>query len=1152
MKRKVKKRLLAWILSVSMLAGPFGIRALAAPDGQTQALTYAGGLCEHHAEHTAQCGYVQGQPCGHVHTEECYETVTECVHTHTQECYPEDTPGEEESDETVPEEEAENISPEDAAQEEALATAPEGGEDTPSEVKDSRPERCGHVCSDESGCVVKVLKCVHEHDGGCGYAQARDCTYQCGICSGILPQEPAADGAETDKPQADGVISGDSQAAEAGGEDREADRESGGETEGLCPHHEQHTQECGGLEEGEEALCAYECVICEVQELIDALPDAQEISEDNAQEIAQRIAEIEERINALTQEEAGLVDRTRFEAVYAALSALAPEPALTADGTTVREERLDVSSMTDSQENASEGWAWDAGSNTLTLNNCHIRTENSGGMIRFPGDCQINIVLEGENILESTQMNYASMISNNQGRSNNDWVIRGSGSLEFRAQGDAPSSGYYPYGFPGRNLTIESGTVKANVSLCMLLGGFTMESGSVTVDCSAGSQSDGIYADSGPVNIKGGSVNINAGRVGIYVPGLTATGDRSINISGGDITVSGGASAIRVDDRGAGEAQTINISGGTVKAQSTSSGSMIAKEINLSGSGSVESNSANQPGIWAKEDLNVGENVQVTAKSETSYGLYVQGNLNIQDTALVTATGTVDAAAPSLSLGDNAQLNAMVRTDTGDGRIWTVYGNAELHGDLILGPDAYTDASGNTHPVKLVVTPGATLTVPEGKKLDATQGITQETLKDYLSGDADAILAKGDPDSSVLLPQPDCQIEVNAEPPAGGTATGGGVYPGKTSVTVTAQAAQGYRFVKWTEGGAEIAGAGETYTFQATGDRNLTAIFEKVSVPTPTPTPEEKPDPTPTPSSEPDPTATPGENPTPTPGGEPSPTPTPEKSPEPTRSPGVEPTPTPGLNPTPTPGGDPEPEPTPDHERREERTQESGNPESGSVSPVTVQAPAVRRAEAVAVDQKGNAVISRTAVDKAIRRAKLTAGTQELAVSLSVAAGVGQKSCEVTMEAQALDELIRSNAGSFQITVNNLIIMGFDREVLERLDARSGEGYLVLRIHRLERAELPATAQAVIWDHPAYEISLVLVQGEEETVLTDLEGVTVLLGLGYTGPQTEPVENLRGVFVDQKGKAGWIKESAYDEKRKAVMLEAGRLGIYGVACRPQN
>ncbi len=1129
MKRKVKKRLLVWLLSISMVAGPFGIRVLAAPDEETQTLTYAGGLCEHHAEHTAQCGYVQGQPCGHVHTEECYETVTECVHAHTQECYPEEIP-------------------DDSAQDEASGDEFPKGETGNA----SAPERCGHVCSEESGCVVKILKCVHEHDDGCGYAQAYDCTYQCDICSGILPQEPAADGAETDQPEADGVISGDSQFGETDGENGEADKESGGETEGLCPHHEQHTQECGGLEEGEEALCAYECVICEVQELINALPDAQEISEDNAQEIAQRIAEIEEKMDGLTLEEAGLVDLTRFEAVYAALLAFAQKPALTADGTTVREERLDVSAMTGFQQNVSEGWAWDAGSNTLTLNNCHIRTENSGGMIRFPGDCQINIVLEGENILESAQMNYAAMIDNNQGRSNNDWVIRGSGSLEFRAQGDAPSSGYYPYGFPGRNLTIESGTVKSNVSLCMLLGSFTMESGSVTVDCSAGSQSDGIYANSGPVDIKGGSVNINAGRVGIYVPGLSTSGDRSINISGGDITVSGGASAIRIDDRGAGDAQTINITGGSVKAQSTSSGSMIAKEINLSGSGSVESNSANQPGIWAKEDLNVGENVQVTAKSENSYGLYVQGNLNVQDTALVTATGTVDAAAPSLSLGDNAQLNGMVRTDTSDGRIWTVYGNAELHSDLTLGPDAYTNASGGKLPVKLVVMPGATLTVPEGKKLDATQGITVETLKDYLSGDVDAVIAKGDPDSSVLLPQPEYQIEVSAQPPAGGTVTGGGVYPGKTSVTVTAQAAQGYRFVKWTEGGAEIAGEGEAYTFQVTGDRNLTAIFEKVNVPTPTPTPEKDPDPTPTPGEEPVLTPTPSAEPDPTatPSAEPDPTTTPSAEPDPTATPGENPTPTPGMNPTPTPGRDPEPEPTPDHDRREERTQDSGNTETGSASSVTVQAPAVRTAEAVAVDKKGNAVINRTAVDKAIRRAKPEA--QILAVSLSVAAGVAQKSCEVTIEAQALDELIKCNAGSFRITVNNLIVMGFDRELLESLDTRSGEGYLVLRIHRLEKAELPATAQAVIWDHPAYEITLVLVQGQEETVLTDLEGATVLLGLGYTGPETEPVENLRGVFVDQRGKAGWIKESAYDEKRKAVMLEDGRLGIYGVACRPQD
>ena len=42
----------------------------------------AAGLCEHHPHHTEECGYEAGvvsQPCTHVHTDECYETVTKCV-----------------------------------------------------------------------------------------------------------------------------------------------------------------------------------------------------------------------------------------------------------------------------------------------------------------------------------------------------------------------------------------------------------------------------------------------------------------------------------------------------------------------------------------------------------------------------------------------------------------------------------------------------------------------------------------------------------------------------------------------------------------------------------------------------------------------------------------------------------------------------------------------------------------------------------------------------------------------------------------------------------------------------------------------------------------------------------------------------------------
>ena len=50
-----------------------------------------GGLCEHHTEHNADCGYtegIEGTPCNHEHTEDCYTLVTSCVHKHTADCYP--------------------------------------------------------------------------------------------------------------------------------------------------------------------------------------------------------------------------------------------------------------------------------------------------------------------------------------------------------------------------------------------------------------------------------------------------------------------------------------------------------------------------------------------------------------------------------------------------------------------------------------------------------------------------------------------------------------------------------------------------------------------------------------------------------------------------------------------------------------------------------------------------------------------------------------------------------------------------------------------------------------------------------------------------------------------------------------------------------
>ena len=123
-----------------------------------EALATETGLCEHHTQHDASCGYIEAvpeTPCAHVHTQDCYSSVTQCVHAHTEQCY---------SDGVLP-----------ADGEEKTADA------------------CAHVCSAEGGCITTALDCRHQHDETCGYAPATagtPCAFVCEICSAAA-NEPA-------------------------------------------------------------------------------------------------------------------------------------------------------------------------------------------------------------------------------------------------------------------------------------------------------------------------------------------------------------------------------------------------------------------------------------------------------------------------------------------------------------------------------------------------------------------------------------------------------------------------------------------------------------------------------------------------------------------------------------------------------------------------------------------------------------------------------------------------------------------------------------------------------------------------------------------------------------------------------------------------
>lgn len=161
------KRPAAFLLAAAMIFTMPGVPASAVEAGVSAVHT---GLCEHHPEHTEDCGYTEGTEgaaCEHEHTEDCYTLVKKCVHEHDESCYPV----------------LEGSVPENTA--------------TSSEAEEAQPTACTHECSEESGCITKELSCPHErgeHDDSCGYIPATEgtpCGYICEQCnsqdSGLVP-----------------------------------------------------------------------------------------------------------------------------------------------------------------------------------------------------------------------------------------------------------------------------------------------------------------------------------------------------------------------------------------------------------------------------------------------------------------------------------------------------------------------------------------------------------------------------------------------------------------------------------------------------------------------------------------------------------------------------------------------------------------------------------------------------------------------------------------------------------------------------------------------------------------------------------------------------------------------------------------------------
>ncbi len=258
----------------------------------------------------------------------------------------------------------------------------------------------------------------------------------------------------------------------------------------------------------------------------------------------------------------------------------------------------------------------------------------------------------------------------------------------------------------------------------------------------------------------------------------TATG-------GGNVTATGGAS---VTDRGI--------------CWSTSHNPTISGS-HASGGAGTGSFTTNMTGLTANTTYYV--RAYATNSAGTAYGSEVSFTTLQNVTVPTVTTNQVTNITQTTATGGGNVTSAGGGTVTARGVCWSTSHNPTTSSSHT------TDGSGT------------------GSFTSSLTNLTPNTtyyVRAYATNSAGT--AYGSEVSFITSQIPAYTISVSANPTNGGTVSGGGTYQQGQSCTVTATAATGYTFLRWTENGSQVS-TNASYTFTVSGNRTLVAQFQSQS-----------------------------------------------------------------------------------------------------------------------------------------------------------------------------------------------------------------------------------------------------------------------------------------------------------------------------------
>ena len=165
------------------------------------------------------------------------------------------------------------------------------------------------------------MECEHHqvHTAECGYSEGIEgspCNHKCTLESGCVINANT----EENNTKEEGEVSDNST------------QDNSIQLEVVCTHTE-HDENCGYLEAVEGSECTYFCGVCQIQNLINQLPD--EVNENNQAEVEKMLSEIDNLKSGLTDQETLLVDDTKYKFIIVKIKDFKNQSNLIGEGTEI-------------------------------------------------------------------------------------------------------------------------------------------------------------------------------------------------------------------------------------------------------------------------------------------------------------------------------------------------------------------------------------------------------------------------------------------------------------------------------------------------------------------------------------------------------------------------------------------------------------------------------------------------------------------------------------------------------------------------------------------------------------------------------------------------------------------------------------------------